>query len=328
MPASGAREGLRLAVLGAVNWDTTVFEERFAEPGEEVPALRVEDAPGGKGANAAVAAARILGTGSVAFIGALGEDSLKAPLLESLASEGVKTDGVAVIKRKATGRAFVLVDSSGRKTVHTIFGANDALEPKHLSTPAASATLEAVPMVVTMDVPLRVARSLKPTLLPGTRLVYSPGVRSLESPGALSPVLAAADILVVDRAELENMCRGAAPEDGVKSIQRRCPGLVVVATLGPRGSLVADGGPPELVDPVDLGDLGLRAVNSTGSGDAFLGAFASYLLLGASVREAAGWGNLAGALKATKAETRGSPTRVELEGAMATLNGFRRRRPA
>ena len=71
--------------------------------------------------------------------------------------------------------------------------------------------------------------------------------------------------------------------------------------------------------PFDLSSLGLHAVNTTGSGDAFLEAYVSYSLLGGKPEEAARWGNLAGALKATNPETRGSPTRKDLEAKMGEL---------
>src|SRR5690242_1715086 len=65
-----------LSVIGAINWDISLFQERFARPGEEVPVKRVEEFSGGKGGNVAVAAARILGPGRAAFVGALGDDPI------------------------------------------------------------------------------------------------------------------------------------------------------------------------------------------------------------------------------------------------------------
>ncbi|MDG6910632.1 MAG: carbohydrate kinase family protein, partial [Nitrososphaerota archaeon] len=99
----------------------------------------------------------------------------------------------------------------------------------------------------------------------------------------------------------------------------RYEGVTVVATLGPDGCMVSREGRTARVRPVDLTDLGLSAVNSTGSGDAFLAAYSCYALSGLAPEEAAEWGNLAGALKAASAETRGSPTRRMLEESMREL---------
>src|SRR5207247_5555412 len=78
-----------LTVLGAINWDTSIFEDRFAKQGEEVPVNRVEEFSGGKGANVAVAAARILGKQHVSFVGAIGKDEVSRKQLAELLREGV-----------------------------------------------------------------------------------------------------------------------------------------------------------------------------------------------------------------------------------------------
>ena len=309
--------------MGAINWDTTVFEAKFASPGEEVPVSRVEEFPGGKGANAAAAAARILGRGSVAFLGALGHDAVRGPLLESLSTEGVRTEGVVTVRGKASGRAIIVVDGAGQKTIHTHFGANDAYEPKHVRSQTASAILSAAPMAVVMDVPLPAAKAALSAGPRPSRVVYSPGVRAAEAGPLVDEVVSLADDLVVDRSELARLSGAESPRDGVESLVRRYEGVTVVATLGPDGCLVAKEGKTASVPPVDLADLGLSAVNSTGSGDAFLAAYSCYALFGLPPAEAAAWGNLAGALKAASAETRGSPTRGVLEETMRALREAR-----
>ncbi|MDE1853568.1 MAG: hypothetical protein KGI38_07465 [Thaumarchaeota archaeon] len=328
MTNPSGRPRLEVVVLGAVNWDTTIFLRNFAEPGAEVVVEKVESSPGGKGANVAVAASRILGKGRVAFVGALGTDDLRGPLLESLRDDGVRTDGVATIKGCSSGRAFVLVDGSGRKSIYTLLGANDALEPRHLTSPGSAAALAAASTVVIMDVPLNVAlAAARSARREGRRAVYSSGVRSAESHGKLAEVLRQVHELVVDRSELARLTGLATPAAGVEAIRREFPRLIVVATLGPAGCLASEGRTTRLVRPADLGRLGLKAVNSTGSGDAFLAAHVSYSMMGLSPAKAAAWGNLAGALKATSPLTRGSPTRNELESKMLALGGLRRRRP-
>ena len=99
-----------LTVVGAINWDVSIFEDSFAKLGEEVPVREVEEYSGGKGANVAVAAARVLGPGKAAFIGALGSDEVAAIQLRLLKKERVVTVGVFSVEGATSGRAYVIVN--------------------------------------------------------------------------------------------------------------------------------------------------------------------------------------------------------------------------
>jgi len=315
-----------MTVMGAINWDISVFEERFARPGEEVPVREVEEFSGGKGANVAVACARILGRGRVAFIGALGDDEVAGRQVAGLRNEGVLTDGVLTIEGARSGRAYILVDGNGRKTIHTHFGANEMLAPKHIEG-AVSRTISGTSILIVMDAPTAVAqvvaRSAKGL---GAKVLYSPGVRTQERISGLEKVIEHTDFVVLDSHELRNLYQGREEEVALGRLREAHPKQTVIATLGQRGCMVARDGITSIIEGVDLSLLGKRAVNSTGSGDAFLGVFASYMMLGRSVLDSVSWANLAGALKATRYETRGSPTRVELEASMARLDRVRRAR--
>jgi len=317
----------KLAVLGAINWDTTVFVRRFAEPGDEVPVLKLEEFPGGKGANVASASARLLGPGRVAFIGAVGNDPVGSRLIEGLVSEGVHVDGVEVLPAK-TGHALIIVDDEGRKAVHTSFGANDALAPASLRSPGAKAVLSEANTTVIMDVPLPAAfEAARAANEAGSRVIFSPCVRSGLGLARLRPVLDLTDTLVLDRGELSRVSGTPRLADGVATLRAALPLVTVVVTRGRSGSLVAERGKTTAIPAVDPLSMGLRSVNATGAGDAFLAAFACYSMEGCPAPEAARWGNLAGALKTASEETRGSPTRDELEGRMRARFALRRRRP-
>jgi ribokinase len=321
------KPGSALVVLGAINWDTTVFEQRFGEPGEEVRVLKVQECPGGKGANTAVAAAKLLGAGRVALIGAVGDDDLGPRLTQGISDEGVDVGGVAVLGGTGSGRAFVVVDSQGRKVIHTMFGANDMLDASLLRAGRGSAPLAAARAVVIMDVPLpaalQAAREGKTTR---AMVAYSPCIRSGLGLSRLRGVLSLADDLVLDREELSKLCGTDDLNEGSRVLRRAFPHLTVVVTLGRAGCVVGNEGRWTRVPAPDLSLLGLRAVNSTGSGDAFLAGYVCHSMAGHPPAEAARWGNLAGALKACSAETQGSPSREELEGAMRALPGVRQPR--
>lgn len=310
-----------LSVIGAINWDISIFEERFARPGEELSVKRVEEFSGGKGANAAVAAARVLGKGRVACIGALGDDAIGERQLAGLAAEGVVLDGVVEVTGCESGRAYILIDAQGRKTIHTHFGANAMIEPKHLRAGGCARVLSQTGVMVIMDPPTPVALSAAKTARRlGAKVIYSPAVRTQEGLKALEGVIELADFLVVDRIELMNLYRADDEEEIMRMLCERHPRLTVVVTLGPGGCIVSRGGSVRRIAGVELSSLGKEILNRTGCGDAFLGVFASYLLMGRGPSEAAVLANLAGALKATRLETRGSPTRRELERTMRALN--------
>lgn len=316
-----------LTVIGALNWDISIFEERFARPGEEVPVRQVEEFSGGKGANVAVASARILGRGRVAFLGALGDDDISGRQVSALKDEGVITDGLVWVKGSRSGRAYILVDANGRKTIHTHFGANERITPQHLSNGGPAGVIARTKMMIVMDPPVptavAAARAAKGR---GARVLYSPGVRTRAGVRALENVIQYSDYVVVDTHELRNLYQRSDEEAALERLRETHPRLTIVATLGERGCMVARDGMTTNVSGVDLFLLGKRAVNSAGSGDAFLGVFASYILMGHSALDAVNWANLAGALKATRYETRGSPMRGELEVSMARLERVRRSR--
>ena len=135
----------------------------------------------------------------------------------------------------------------------------------------------------------------------------------------LEAILRMTDYLVVDRIELMNLHEASDEKGALDGIMKAYRGLTVVATLGSAGCMVAQNDSVEALGGVEAALLGKKVLNTTGCGDAFLGVFASYVMMGHGPLESAGWGNLAGAIKATRLETRGSPTRDELERAMRKI---------
>jgi ribokinase len=311
-----------LTVIGAINWDVSIFEDSFAQLGEEVAVRDVEEFSGGKGANVAVAAARMLGKGRAAIIGALGSDELGRRQLRELKMEGVATDGVVTIHGARSGRAYILVNREGRKSIHSDFAANALVTASHLEMAGPARILSKTSMLVVMDPPTDVAlAAVERAQKSGARIIYSPGVRVREKWDTLARITERSDFLVLDKAELVKLSGRTDVVRASEYLQRASPRLTVVATSGKRGCVVVSKGGTSRLGGVDLSPLGMRVVNSTGSGDAFLGVLASFLSWGYSETEAARWANLAGALKATRYETRGSPTRSLLQGTMKLLSG-------
>jgi len=233
-----------------------------------------------------------------------------------LKEEGVDTSAVQVLDRFESGQAYITVDEKGRNVIETHFGANAGLKREHLMMPAVQSIFSSISMLVVIDPPRQVAGKL---LAEGLRLrrsvMWHPGVLTrfgLEEFKADMPTL---DYLVLNEHEALQFAGAHSLEESLSSISKIAPKAKILVTLGSRGAVFYSGGKLSKLRRISLDKLGRKVVNTTGSGDAFVGAFSAYKILGASDMEAFRYANVAGALKACRPETRGSPTRKELEQA-------------
>lgn len=292
-----------VVVVGSLNHDLTLRVPRQPHPGETLLGYDRYSGPGGKGANQAVAAARL---GSrVAMIGRVGRDPEGRGLFESLIEAGVDVSGVVLDDQAATGMAVIVLDDSAENAIVVIPGANARLRPQDVD--AAGAEIETASVVLAqLEVPVEaVAAAAEHTR---GRLILNP------APARPLPddLWRRVDVLVPNRSELGRLAGVATPHghDEVAAAVRRLPrqGATVV-TLGAEGVLVVDG---EEVVPV--ASPAVEAVDTTGAGDAFCAALAAALSAGASVVEGARWAAAAGALATTALGARAAlPTRAEVE---------------
>jgi ribokinase len=309
-----------LTVLGAINWDISIFVENFARAGEEVVVSRVEEFSGGKGGNVAVASARILGKKRVAFVGALGEDKIAHEQVSELKREGVVTDFIEFVEGMS-GRAYIIVDAKGKKEIHTFFGANSRLSVEHIKKQKIKDSLTKSDIIVIMDVPGKVALAVSDLARKkGIKFVYSPGIMVNRGVSFVKSVAKGSEFIVLDRLELLNLYRSENAEECIRRVGEDFDSVVV--TLGGEGCSLIRAGKEVTVSGYNPEVFDGRVVNTTGCGDAFLGVLSSYLALGYGVIESLKLANLAGAIKATRMETRGSPTREELESIYTKLEGL------
>jgi ribokinase len=271
----GRESGPAVAVVGSLNLDLVVRAARLPGPGETVSGDDVFRNPGGKGANQAVAAAR-LGR-RVAMVGCVGDDAAGRELLESLAGAEVDTERVRVVDGVPSGTAFITVGDDGENQIVVSPGANARLTAADVDD--ARPALEAAAVtLLQLEVPLEVVAAAAATA--GGRVVLNPApVRDL--PGGL---LAGVDVLVPNRVELAQLA-GARPPSSVEEaaeLAGRLPTRAVVVTLGADGALVVEDGRVTHVPAVPV-----RPVDTTAAGDAFCGGLADALAGGASLQEAA-----------------------------------------
>lgn len=307
-----------LAVSGAINWDISLYVSKFAEPGEEVEAKRIERIPGGKGANVAVAAARILGKGQSAIIGGIGNDEIGNKQTHVFEDEGVNIKWLLEFNDMESGQAYIVIDEKGENQINTYFGANWALNGKHAEY--VKDIFNSVKCLVLIDPPIEFSEELL-SEAKGIIKIWLPGVKILSNKDSILAKLNDISYLVVNEHELKNLFGSDNTEETYKIIRDKNINLKIIVTRGSSGVTLITRTSSYSVKGIDLNELGLKVVNTVGCGDAFLGAFASYLILGYEEEKALTVANLAGALKATRYETRGSPTNTELESYFRKLYG-------
>ncbi len=302
-----------LICCGAINWDINLFVERLPRPGEEVKVRVIERVSGGTAANVSVAAARILGPGRVAFIGALGDDDIGARQLRILEAEGVDHSGVLIVEGVESGQAYITIDEKGENEIHTYFGANLKLTPERLEDPQRRSLIEEAKVAVVMDPPLETAERLaEMSKEAGATVIWDPGVYVERGLKALMEVMEHIDYFVLNRVEFETLLGTSDPREVAGRITELREGLKVIVKMGASGAALCSAEGVVYVPAVPLERLGMRVVNTVGCGDAFLGAFAASLVEGLGEGEALRRGCAAGAYKATRRETRGSPRRRDL----------------
>jgi len=304
-----------MATCGAINWDISLFVERFPEPGEEVRVVRVERVPGGTAANVAVAAARILGPGRVAFLGALGDDEIARRQIGELQREGVITDAIEVIEGEESGQAYIVVDSAGQNVIHTYFGANLRVVADYVASGPVKEIVGRCRVVVIMDPPLEAADALAGLARgAGATVVWDPGVHVDLGLERLAGVMGKVDYFVLNEVETRRLLGFTDPAAIASKMAEISPNSKFVVKLGARGSMIVDAATSRWVrvgaPPLDR--LGMRVVNTVGCGDAFIGVLSASKYEGLDDVESLLRANAAGALKATRVETRGSPLREEL----------------
>ena len=264
-------------VVGSVNADLVVGVDRRPGAGETVLGSDLATFPGGKGANQAVAAARL--GASVAFLGRVGSDSFASFLRDNLNREGVGTGQLLAVPGPS-GVALITVDLAGDNSIIVAPGANALLTPEGIE--AARAEFEAARVVsAQLEIPIpAVEAAARMAACAGARFILnlSPARGAQAVPPAL---LAAADPLVVNEHEAA-LVLGEAPDGpgqpgpaaSAAALLARGPRSVVI-TLGPGGAYAADAsGGARVPSPR------VTVVDTTGAGDAFTGALAWRLSLG------------------------------------------------
>jgi len=305
---------LEIATIGAINWDINIYVKRFPRAGEEVKVKKVDRVPGGTAANVAVAAARYLGKDKVALVAALGDDPWHEEHFNILWDEGILTDGIKVIEGVISGTAYIIIDESGENIIHTYFGANEYLNPTDVNKEPISSILYSSKVVVVMDPPIDTAMNIIKDEGINAIKMWDPGVYSELGLNFIADGAEKTDILILNKTEVEKLFGSIDINKIYRWISDINRSIKFIIKMGGEGLLAIDPSSEEYikVPPIPLEKLGLRVVNTVGSGDAFIGVFASHLSKTNDFVDSLLMGSCAGAYKATRMETRGSPSYDEL----------------
>ena len=300
-------------MIGGINWDTNLFITRFPHKGEEIVVKRITRVPGGKAGNTAVAAARLLGPSQAAIFAGLGKDSIGSQQKEIFVREGVITSGLKFCEGVESGQAYIVTDDEGENIIHTYRGASVMITPQDLDDPVRRELISGSTVITIMDPPLETAVKLAQKAKELAKVVtWDPGLNSELGIEKVYALLENVDYVVANEHEIANLGGSKNPDTAAQRLASANKRMKIVVKLGGKGCVMYYEEKREVSPSFDLASVGLRVVNTVGCGDAFLGAFVAALSEGHSDSDALKWGNCAGGLKATKFETRGSPTREML----------------
>jgi len=297
----------RVVVVGSSNMDLVIRVPRLPEVGETLAGRQFAAVPGGKGANQAVAAARL--GARVTFVSCVGRDDFGKSLVDGFGADGIDTSYVRTVDGVATGVALITVDDAGANTIVLSPGANAALDPTDVAA-AETVIAGASVLLCQLETPLAtVAAAVDIAVRHGVPVVLNPAP-AMPLPATL---LRRVDLLVPN--ETEAAVLAGTPVLDVASARAAAGALLaqgaarVLVTLGANGAWLAEpGGGRHFPAPK------VRAIDTTAAGDTFIGGLAAVLASGASLPDAIDFGQRAAALSVTRHGAQTSiPRRAEVQ---------------
>ena len=297
----------KIVVVGSANTDMAVKSARLPAPGETVLGGKFLMNPGGKGANQAVAAARM--GGEVTFLAKIGDDLFGREAVAAWQKETIDTSHVAVDPEEPSGTALIMVDEKGENCIAVASGANGTFRPDDL-LPARPVIVNADVVLMQLEIPLdTVQTAAEWAAAEGVRVILNP------APAAELPAELLTKLFLITPNETEaEILTGVAVRDEA-SARRACDELHrrgvpnVVITMGKRGAFASCGGFREVILACPV-----RAVDTTAAGDVFNGALAAALAERQTWAEALRLAARAAAVAVTRPGAQSSaPYRAELE---------------
>jgi ribokinase len=292
MTESGSNSVRPVLVVGSLNMDLVARCELLPRIGQTIFGQDFFTAAGGKGANQAVAAARL--GASVAMAGCVGNDQFGRDLLAGLRDSGVCINAVATTDRP-TGTALITVDASGANTIVVISGANMACDTALVDRALAASPRPGI-LLLQHEIPIAAnAHAIRAAHAAGWFVILNPAPARAVAPELLSLI----DIVAPNETEAAALTgRPIASRDDALAAARNLVGLgarAALITLGGDGALYCDGG-----SALHCPAVAVRAVDTTAAGDGYLGALAASLASGRSLGDSLGFASAAAGLAVTR----------------------------
>lgn len=297
----------RLVVLGSVNADHVLRVPHFPRPGETLTGHSYQVVPGGKGANQAVAAARL--GAPVSFIARIGDDAIGQQMRQGFEQDGIDVNAVELDETLPTGIAIIYVSDEGENSIGISAEANDALSPAMVKRHEAMIA-DAHTLLLQLEVPLE-------SVFEAAKLARSHGTRVVLNPAPARPLpaelLALVDLITPNQTEAELLT-------GVKVTDEASAALAadrfhqmgisdVMITLGSQGVYCSNARQQQLIP-----GFRVEAVDTTAAGDTFNGALLAAELAGADFNAAVRFAHGAAALSVTRFGAQSSiPSKVEVD---------------
>ncbi|MGU3347344.1 ribokinase [Pseudomonas monsensis] len=283
-----------VVVIGSLNMDLVTRAPRLPRGGETLIGHSFATVSGGKGANQAVAAARL--GAQVAMIGCVGNDDYGVQLRDALLAEQIDCQAVSVVEG-SSGVALIVVDDHSQNAIVIVAGANGAMTPAVIDR--FDAVLQNADVIICqLEIPdATVGYALKRARTLGKTVILNPAPASRPLP---ADWFAAIDYLIPNESEAAAL--SGLPVESRESAEKAASRLIamgagkVIITLGAEGSLFANGKGFEHFRAPKV-----KAVDTTAAGDTFVGGFAAALADGKSEAEAIRYGQIAAALSVTRA---------------------------
>lgn len=282
----------KIVVVGSTNVDLIARVAHLPEPGETIGEAEYNTSFGGKGANQALAATR--SGGNVTFVSCLGDDAYSDALISSFASSGINIDYIQKCSGQSTGVAFIFVAENGENCIAVAPGANNLLQKDRIDA-ILSVIKDADALVLQLEVPYQsVVTLIEYAHSVGTKIILNP------APAKQIPaeVLDMVDVLILNETEASFITgRSLASSEPIAIARTLCrrEEQVVILTLGQKGSIVISGETEK-----QILSYAVKAVDTTGAGDTFCGAFVAKWIENGQLMEAVRFATAAAALSVTK----------------------------
>lgn len=283
----------RIAVVGSINTDMVVKSSHIPRPGETVLGGSFMMNSGGKGANQAVAAARL--GGDVCFIARVGNDALGERAVKLFREEGIDTSAISIDETHASGVALIMVDEKGENCISVASGANAALSPIEIEASAPIIENSAL-LLAQLETPVAtVGRAARIARKAGATVVLNP------APACPLPKSLLRDVDIIIPNETEASILSGIEVADIESARKAAEKIVasgvavVIITMGAAGALIYKD-----FHPTHIPSLKVKAVDTTAAGDTFCGAFVVALSEGRSIEDAVRFATRCAAISVTR----------------------------